>query len=196
MDTLYQTLMSVLSTAFYDDLLKTDKDRADQVQKAGCPHCGGKLHAHHRLRKAAGLPQTLGDEHRVRFAFRCGRRSCRKHVSPDSVRFQGRKLYLGVVMALLTAKQCGLTVSGETLTAIGVSRRTLGRWRQWWQKRVPETSFWREKMGKFRAPVNTATLPASLLRQRVGEKIEDQLIWLLRFIAPLGCDAAFRQKAA
>lgn len=188
--------MPVFSVAFYDHMLKNDQKNADEMEKAGCPHCGGNLHRHDRLRKAAGVPATLGDEHRMRFGFRCGRRGCRKRMSPESARFQGRKLYVCVVVSVCTGMRFGLTVGGAKLTAIGVSRWTLGRWKDWWQKRVPKTSFWQEKMASFREPVETKRLPASLLLPRVGEDLETQLTWLLKFIAPLGCDRAFARKAA
>ena len=51
---------------------------------------------------------------------------------------------------------------------VGVSKRTLERWRRWWRDELPQSRFWRVARGRFASPLEPSSLPASLL-QRFGE---------------------------
>ena len=53
----------------------------------------------------AGRLDDLPEEYRCRFSFCCDRDGCRKRVTPPSVRFLGRKVYLGAVVILIA--RCG-----------------------------------------------------------------------------------------
>jgi hypothetical protein len=66
---------------------------------------------------------------------------------------------------------------------VGVSRRTVLRWRDWWRRVFTMSSFWRAHRA-FAPAASTADLPASLL-QSFGGTIDQQLISLLRFLAPV-----------
>jgi hypothetical protein len=66
---------------------------------------------------------------------------------------------------------------------VGVSRRTVSRWRDWWRTVFTESPFWRAHRGLAPA-ASTADLPASLLKSFDGA-IEQQLVLLLRFLAPV-----------
>jgi hypothetical protein len=66
---------------------------------------------------------------------------------------------------------------------VGVSRRTVVRWRDWWCRVFTESPFWRAQ-GAFVPPVTTAELPTSLLTRFAGN-IEQQLLSLLRFLVPI-----------
>jgi hypothetical protein len=66
---------------------------------------------------------------------------------------------------------------------VGVSRRTVLRWRDWWGTVFAESPFWRAHRALAPA-ASTADLPASLLQSFDGA-IERQLISLLRFLAPV-----------
>jgi hypothetical protein len=66
---------------------------------------------------------------------------------------------------------------------IGVSRRTVARWRDWWCRVFAESPFWRAQRALAPA-ARTADLPASLLQSFEGA-IERQLLSLLRFLAPI-----------
>jgi hypothetical protein len=43
--------------------------------------------------------------------------------------------------------------------AVGIDRRTLERWRQWWLVRFVESSFWREARARFMPPLCPKTMP-------------------------------------
>jgi len=89
------------------------------------------------------------------------------------------------VVVLISAMQSGLTPARmrQLEALVGVSRRTVARWRDWWCSVFTESPFWRAH-GAFVPPVTTADLPASLLKRFAGEA-EQQLVLLLRFLAPI-----------
>ena len=67
----------------------------------------------------------------------------------------------------------------------GCRRRTLQRWRRWWQTTFLATAFWRAQQGLFMPPVRRETLPASLLERFRGPDARGPLLGLLRFLGPL-----------
>jgi hypothetical protein len=103
------------------------------------------------------------------------------------LRFLGRKVYLGAVVVLISALRCGPTpVRLRRLhELVGVSGRTVRRWRKWWCEELIDTPLWRAAAaGTLMPPVETAQLPASLLERFAGSA-RDCLLGLLRFIAPV-----------
>ena len=181
-----QTIGNILADKrFYELLLGFDREIADAAHEGRCQRCGAKLHCGSFARKPRGVPAGLGPEHRERFSFCCAARECRKRETPGSLRFLGRKVFLGAMVVLVTAMQSGLTpVRARQLEAlVGVSRRTVARWREWWCSVFTESPFWRAH-GAFVPPVTTADLPTSLLKRFAGD-IEQQLLSLLRFLAPI-----------
>jgi len=89
------------------------------------------------------------------------------------------------MVVLISAMQSGLnTVRMKRLKElVGVSRRTVLRWRDWWRTVFTESPFWRTHRALAPAARDT-DLPASLL-QSFGGVIEEQLLSLLRFLAPI-----------
>jgi hypothetical protein len=67
---------------------------------------------------------------------------------------------------------------------MGVSRRTLTRWREWRPTAFAESRFWRAKRAVLMPPVDRQRLPASLLKRFAGGGGE-QLLALLRLLAPI-----------
>lgn len=118
-----------------------------------CPHCGGRLDQAHYPRKPRGASEADGlPEHQVRFSFCCAEEGCRRRLTPFSVRFLGRKIYFGAVVALLSALRNGpkpWTVRRivETFDSYGEGRgpsaRTVLRWVKFWREKVVGSPFWR-----------------------------------------------------
>jgi hypothetical protein len=173
-----------MDAKFHEQLLAFDRDLAATAREAGCP-CGGRLHASHYERKPRGQQVVLDAEHCCRFSYCCAVDGCRSRMTPVSLRFLGRKVYLGAVVTLISAVREGLTERRqETLAAIGVDRRTVARWRRWWLDWFTATPFWRLASAALLPPADPARLPASLLERFVGSA-EERLISFLRFLAPI-----------
>jgi hypothetical protein len=105
------------------------------------------------------------------------------------VRFLGRRVYWGAVVVLGAAMLHGVTPrrARQLRELLGVSARTLERWRSWWREGFVATRLWRAMQGRFVPPVDLGALPASLLeRFNTGtEDLRAKLIATLRFLAPL-----------
>ncbi len=102
--TMYHDLPA--TATFWAFLFTIDKDLAETARKKGC-RCGGHLHCAHYPRKPRGTPEQLTEAQCVRLSFCCDRDGCRKRVTPPSVRFLGRKVYLGAVVVLVSAMRQG-----------------------------------------------------------------------------------------
>ena len=170
----------------YPFLLTIDREFAEQARADGC-HCSGRVHRADYERKPRGGPSGLGPEYDKRFSFCCAVEGCRSRKTPPSVRFLGRRVYLGAVVLLVSAMQGGITDkrAADLRTRLGVSRRTLWRWRSWWREAFPGSDFWKRARGRFMPPLNDGSLPASLLASFTDEDDRSRLIQALSFLAPL-----------
>lgn len=170
----------------YLALLRFDRDLRDERQAAGCGCCGGPLHVADYGRKPRGGPAKLPDGYDRRLSLCCAREGCRKRATPPSLRYLGRRVYLAAVVVLASAMRHGLSPRrvAELRRQIGVSRRTLERWRRWWLELFTATPVWKALCGRLSAPADPARLPASLL-ERFGGAPDEQLIALLRQLSPL-----------
>jgi len=181
---LYQTLLA--DPKFHERILDFDRDRAEACRAAGCPDCGGPLHAANYLRKPRGWLIALGEEHNLRFSFCCAVDGCRDRATPPSLRFLGRKVYLATIVILISAMRNGLTEQrlGKLAEAIGVDRRTVARWRTWWLATFTLTPFWQARSAEFMPPVERDYLPASLLSRFLGD-VGEQMASFLSFLGPI-----------
>ena len=75
---------------------------------------------------------------------------------------------------------------------LGIDRRTLERWRQWWLVLFVESSFWREARARFMPPLCPKTMPLSLCVS-FGVERRDRLLELLKFLAPITTPAAWKE---
>jgi hypothetical protein len=176
------------SAKFWSLLLRLDEDLAAEVRAAGCAACGGVLHSARYPRKPRGIGRrVLGDEYARRLSFCCDREGCRQRCTPPSVRFLGRRVFLGAVVVLITALSAGLT--GRRVAALqeafGVSVRTLRRWRAWWGKEFVASTLWPRLRARLASPISPEQLPGALLERCAGADRAERLMHLLRLIAPL-----------
>ena len=170
----------------YAQLLTMDHDLAAEARAAGCGFCGGSLHSARYPRKPRGGLEELGPEYATRLSFCCAADGCRRRTTPPSVRYLGRRVYLGAVVVLVTAMLGGITAARAARLRewLGVSVRTLQRWRTWWRETFVASTFWRGARGRFMPPVTSETLPASLLERFAGDE-RTRLLHALVFLAPL-----------
>jgi hypothetical protein len=109
-------------------------------------------------------------------------------MTPPSVRFLGRKVYLGAGVILVSAMRQGPTPRPvrELSTLFGVDRATFARWQAFWRDYVPKTPFWKLARARLVPVVDVLVLPLSLLKafHRTKDPCQD---WgcLLRFLSPL-----------
>ena len=128
---------------FWSFLFALDKDLAEKARSKAVPAAdtctAPTIHGSH-----AALPSSF-PSHSLRLSFCCDRDGCRKRVTPPSVRFLGPKVYLGVIVILISAMRQGPTPRRvrELSTRFGADRRTIARWQVFWREHFPQTPFWK-----------------------------------------------------
>jgi hypothetical protein len=172
---------------FWLFLFSIDRDLADSARQKACP-CGGRLHCANFPRQPRGGGDDLPEQYGYRLSFCCDREGCRKRVTPPSVRFLGRKVYLGAVVVLVAAMRQGATPRrvSELSKLFGADRRTIARWQAFWREHFPQTQFWKVARALLVPAVDVALLPRTLVEAflRDGDPCQG---WgrLLRFLAPI-----------
>ncbi|MBI2895731.1 MAG: hypothetical protein HYY06_19395 [Deltaproteobacteria bacterium] len=171
-------------------LQKCDEDLAADARAAGC-RCGGVLHSARYPRKPRGGPADLGSDYDHRLSLCCAEEDCRRRTTPPSLRFLGRKVYLGAVVVLVSAMRHGATPGrvAKLRDRVGASRRTVARWRAWWREAFAQSPFWKAARGGFDAPVAADLLPLSLIERFRGDA-RDRLVAALRFLFPITTSSA------
>jgi hypothetical protein len=170
---------------FFRLLQEIDQDECRRVQALGCPDCGGPLDRNDHARKPRGLPFEHFDSDPRRLNLCC--RHCRAHNMPESVVYLGRRVYVGVVLALASILASGLTSRrlARVQAYLGVSAQTVRRWRQWWQTSFVESRFWSQRRGLFLPTVDVLDLPNDLVGRFVRRPEISRLLAFLRFLSPL-----------
>ena len=173
-------------TNFYQLLYQIDRSIAEEVRARGCD-CGGQLHSACYPRKPRGIRSVLDESYQSRLSFCCAQDGCRRRSTPPSVRFLGRKVYLGVIVVLLTALHHGLTEARRRrlIEELDVPLQTLWRWRRWWREQFVATRCWRAVAGQFIPPIDADTLPGALLERLTGSGLSERLVQLLVLICPV-----------
>ena len=185
-----------LAEEFYEVLRQVDLDLAGEARSEGCLSCGDRLHRADYERKPRGGPDGL-PAYVKRFSFCCQREGCRRRRTPPSVRFLGRRVYLATVVVLVAVLRHGLRPGRVAWLhrVLGVSRRTLGRWRLWWRRTFVETRCWREVRGRIVPAIDEERLVRSLW-DRFRGNLRDRLLLVLRLLSPVtarpGCDLVQR----
>lgn len=170
--------------SFHKLLWRIDHEVALEHRHRGCRECGGRLDSARYPRKPRGSPVVEGEDC-SRLSYCCARRDCRRRLTPPSVRFLGRKVFLGAVVVLVSALRQGVTPAryARLREWFGVSADTVRRWRRWWLEVFAGGVFWRAACGRLVPQVSAALLPLSLL-ERFGRDREG-LALMLRFISPV-----------
>lgn len=181
--------------SFWLFLSTIDQDLAETARNNACP-CGGRLHAANYPRKPRGI-EHLPEPYQRRLSFCCDRDGCRKRVTPPSVRFLGRKVYLGTVVILVAAMRQGPSPRrvAELSRRFGADRRTIVRWQTFWRELFPQTPFWKVARGRLLPADDFAALPRALLDAFVHHD-DDQRGWrkLLLFLSPITITKGLKSK--
>jgi len=167
-------------------LYELDKIEAGHVKRSGCKYCGGVLDRSDYWRNPRGL-DFVERRYERRFSFCC--RDCRRRVTPGSVRFLGRKVYLGLVVVVMSyLRQGRKPVLMRGLTGLsGAAEVTIRRWLCWWQDSVVVSDFWRGSRSFFFPPVTEGSIPFSLYERfrSVSGSIQETLQKILQFLKPI-----------
>jgi hypothetical protein len=101
------------------------------------------------------------------------------------VRFLGRKVYVGVVVVLVSAMMQGLSERRvkRLRQELEIDRRTLEHWREWWRGTFVQGGFWRAERGRFRRPV-IEKMPLGLV-EAFGIRQSEGLMKLMKFLSPI-----------
>jgi hypothetical protein len=173
--------------SFWQFLFSIDQDLAEATRQQACS-CGGRLHRASYPRKPRGGGDDLPQQYGRRLSFCCDRDGCRKRVTPRSVRFLGRRVYLGAVVILVSAMRQGPSPRRvrELSRLFGADRRTIARWQVYWREHFPQTPFWKVARGRVAPLVEIVALPLSLLDAfRCGKDSCHAWGQLLRFLSPI-----------
>ena len=173
---------------FFRWLVEIDEAVCRRVAAAGCSFCGGPLHRSDYPRKPrVGLLAIPGGAFLRRLSLCCGWPGCRRRATPPSLRFLGRRVYVGVAVILASIESRLLTRPREVRRATGIPARTVGRWRAWWQRDFPQSRLFEAERGRFMPPLVIADLPASLVARfaAVGVDAATALLRTLSFLSPL-----------
>jgi len=172
-------------------LLAIDRDIAEKVRAENCA-CGGRLHVANYPRKPRGDVSCPEADFRVRLSFCCDRDGCRCRSTPPSVRFLGRKVYLGVMVVLITALRQGPTAKGSAVLQkrFGADRRTIARWQAWWKKTFTGSKFWKVTRARCVRMAKPFELPRTLINFFRADSAE-RMAALLRFLSPIGGSKRF-----
>ncbi len=159
-----------------------DSELAQAERQHGCLHCGGRLHRSNYERKPRGGPPQWDE----RESFCCDQDDFRRRCTPPSVRFLGRKVYVGFVFVLMSAMQHGLSAQrvAQLCEVLPLDRRTLERWRQWWLQTFVNSQFWKAARARFMPLLGEWLMPLSLC-ERFKVEGPEQLLALLKFLAPI-----------
>ena len=175
------------NASFWAFLFTIDQDLAAITRKQGCS-CGGRLHRANYPRKPRGGCENLPESYGYRLSFCCDRDGCRKRATPPSVRFLGRKVYLGAVVVLVAAMRQGPSPRRvrELSQLFGADRRTIARWCVFWREHFPQTLFWKVARCRLVPKVDITDLPRALLDAFIHRHdSRDHWKRLLEFLSPI-----------
>ncbi len=173
---------------FYHVLEHIDTELAETTRRAGCRACKGVVHKAYYPRKPRGGPVDLPASYGKRASYCCAVDGCRTRATPPSVRFLGRRVYLGGVVVLASALQHGVSAfrAKRLKELFGASRQTLERWRTWWLEAFPASRFWQGLRGRFMPAVDETTLPRSLVERFEHRTAEDHaVVGVLALLEPI-----------
>ena len=174
-------------SSFYHFLFQVDLDITSKVQQQPCQHCGGYLHSARYPRKPRGPRHCLTNDYDTRLSFCCAEEGCRRRTTPPSVRFLGRKVYLGVVIILITALNHGLSHQRRQrlFDQLEINPQTFYRWLRWWRETFSASRCWQSVRGLFMPPLNSIQLPGELLGRFTGCDLQQRLCQFLQLLLPL-----------
>ena len=173
--------ISLFDPTFLESLFCLDEQIAQSTKEGGCVFCGSPLHFANYTRKPRGTMSARSDWLCIKFSLCCSKEGCRKRHTPPSVRFLGRRVYLGMMIVLATALQQGLPAHREKyLRQFNIPRQTLHRWMKWWKNQFSLTPVWRHLHAFF---PTAKKIPLEPLLEMNGADLTTKMTqWLLQLL--------------
>lgn len=174
-----------LQREIFATLAQADEKIVNQVADGGCRVCeDGPLHRSDYARKPSGaLMAAAGEEFVMRFSLCCGREGCRRRATPPSLRFLGRRVYLGAVVIVASIVAQATTTAAAIRKATGVPPRTTRRWLDWWRSVFLRTDVFMALRARL-IGVAVEEVPKSIVEKLVGTPAE-RVVGMLKWLMPL-----------
>jgi hypothetical protein len=170
---------------FFEGLMAIDEAIVERAAEEPCRDCGGPLYrGDHPRKPRGGLLARAGEVFGRRFNLCCGREGCRRRAMPPSVRFLGRRVYLGAVVVVASAVGLTMVAASAGVRATGVPARTTRRWLRWWRGPFTTSRAFVELSARLVPAPERRRLPVSLLERLTGERLVP-VAKLLGWLAPI-----------
>jgi hypothetical protein len=170
---------------FFEGLTAIDEAIVERAAEEPCRDCGGPLHRGDYPRKPRGGEIAAAAEaFSRRFSLCCGRDGCRHRTTPPSVRFLGRRVYVGAVVIVASAIALTTMAASAVVRATGVPARTTRRWLRWWRGSFTASSSFVELSARLVPAPERQRLPVSLLERLAADPCV-AVAKLLAWLAPI-----------
>jgi hypothetical protein len=175
------------NVAFFELLLSIDRELLEEAWKQPCPLCGGRLDRGDYPRKPRGQPAGAPESFATRLSLCCAEDGCRHRLTPFSVRYLGRKVYVGVAVVLVAAAMQGPSPARlqRLCELLGMARRTARRWLAWWRGAFSASDFFKSIRGLLRQPLLASELPLGLLDLLHQSRPAETTLAALRLLEPI-----------
>jgi hypothetical protein len=174
-----------LASEFFEGLMTIDTAIVERAAQEPCGDCGGPLYRGDYARKPrGGLLAIAAEAFDRRFSLCCGRDGCRHRATPPSVRFLGRRVYVGAVVVLASAVALAAASASAMVRATGVSPRTTRRWLRWWRGPFTKSGPFVDLSARLVPSPDRRRIPVSLL-ERFGGEGPAPVTKLLAWLAPI-----------
>jgi hypothetical protein len=170
---------------FFEGLVAIDEAIVERAAEEPCRDCGGPLHRGDYPRKPrGGQLAVVAESFGRRFSLCCGREGCRHRATPPSVRFLGRRVYVGAVVIVASVIALTTMTASAIVRATGVPARTTRRWLRWWHGPFTTSSPFVELSARLVPAPGRLQLPVSLL-DRLATDRALAVTRLLTWLAPI-----------
>ena len=170
---------------FFEGLTAVDEAILARARLEKCRLCGGPLHRGDFGRKPrGGIFAGAAEALTRRFSLCCGREGCRQRATPPSVRFLGRRVYVGAAVIVASVVALLHATASAVRRATGIPARTTRRWLQWWRGPFVATPVFVEICACLVAAIDRRLLPTCILEKIPGTPMT-RVRRLLAWLAPI-----------
>jgi hypothetical protein len=170
---------------FFEGLTTIDAVIVARAAEEPCRDCGGPLYRGDYPRKPrGGLLAGAAEAFGRRFSLCCGRDGCRHRVTPPSVRFLGRRVYVGAVVIFVSAVALAVVTASAVVRTTGVPARTTRRWIDWWRGPFTTSAPFVDLSARLVPAPDRRQLPTSILERFDGDNAA-RLSKLMAWLAPI-----------